>query len=225
MNLRTEINPKFLLRMGLVGLFCLGMTGWCLKDGLMTYPTQRERALAYLEFKEAHPDMGEKDLFENWKQEAAERGWEPGVGGQEQTPYGKPKKPVDINGQFIMAAVTGLLGLVFVGRVLLNRGRWIEADSNGLRTSENREAQFGQITALNKKKWDNKGIAKVQYEVDGKKNKIVLDDCNYVRDSTQAILRHVEAAIGHDKIINGKPEPPPKPAAVSSSDATSAVKS
>jgi len=210
MNLRTEINPRYLLRMGLVGLFCVGMALYCIYDGKVTYPAQRARALAYLEFKENHPEMGEKDLYAEWKEVTAEQGWDPGIAGKSKTPYGPPKKPVDINGQFIMAAVIGLVGLFFLSKLLLNRGRWIEADDNGMRSSGNREVTYDQITALNKKKWQNKGIAKVLYEVDGRKNKIVLDDCNYQRDTTNAILRHVESVIGHEKITNGKPEPPLK---------------
>lgn len=211
MNLRTEINPRFLLRMGIVGLFCIGMTLYCLYDGLVAYPTQRERAEAYNAFKEEHPDVGQKDLFDMWKETVAEKGWDPGVAGREQTPYGPPKSDIDINGQFYMGGFTALLGLIFLGRVFLNRGCWIEADDEGLRSSENREVKFDQVTALDKKKWANKGIAKLQYEVDGRKDKIVLDDCNYDRETTNEILRHVEAKIGHGKIINGKPEKPLKP--------------
>ena len=208
MNLRTEINPRFLLRMGLVGLFCIGMTAYCFYDGMVAWPAQGERANAYLEFKEQNFEVGEKDLFDLWKVEAEKRGWPAGVAGKEVTPYGKPKTDIDLNGQFYMGGFTGLLGLFFLGRVLLNRGCWIEADENGLRSSEKREVQYDQVTSLDKKKWQSKGIAKVLYEVDGRKDKIVLDDCNYVRDSTNAILRQVEAAIGTDKIVNGKPEKP-----------------
>jgi len=215
MNLRTEINPKFLMRMGLVGLACLGMTAYCIYDGTVTYPNQRERSLAYLEFKEAHPDAGQKDLFDQWKEFATEKGWPAGVAGKEQTPYGPPKKPYDINGQFYMGGFIGLVGCIFAARFLLNRGRWIEADEHSMRSSEKRELQFNQVTELNKKQWKKKGIARVVYEVDGRKNKIILDDCNYDRDTTQAILRHVEASIGHDKITNGKPEPPLKPKSTS----------
>lgn len=211
MNLRTEINPRYLMRMGLVGLACVGMTLYCIYDGTVAYPAQRERAVAYQEFEKEHPDVGQKDLFDLWKEEAAKQGWEPGIAGKQITPYGEPKKAVDINGQFVMAAVTGLIGLFFVSKLLMNCRRWIEADENGLRSSEKRETKFDQVTALDKKKWQNKGIAYVLYEADGRKGKIVLDDCNYDRDTTNAILRHVEAAIGHEKIINGKPEPPPKP--------------
>jgi hypothetical protein len=199
--------------MGLVGLFCIGMTLYCIYDGKVAYPAQRERALAYLEFEENHPELGQKDLFDQWKEEAVRRGWDPGVAGKQGTPYGEPKKEYQFNQQLYMAGFTGFFGLIFLAKLLFNRGRWIEADEQGVRSSENRELKFDQITALDKKKWQNKGIAKVLYEVDGRKNKIVLDDCNYERDTTQAILRHVEAKIGSDKITNGKPEPPPKPAA------------
>ena len=210
MNLRTDINPRFLMRMGLVGLFCLGAGGWFLYDGMYTYPAQQKHAKAFTEFETEHAELGQKQLFDAWKEFAAEKGWPAGVAGKEITPYGEAKKDYDINGQFYFAGLAGLVGLFFLGRFLMNRSRWIEADDNGMRSSENHEVKFDQITALNKKKWQNKGIAKVLYEVDGRKGKIVLDDCNYDRDTTNAILRHVEAAIGHDKITNGKPEPPLK---------------
>ncbi len=208
MNLRTEINPRYLLRMGIVGLVCIGAGLWFLYDGMVTYPAQKERAEAYLLFKVANPELGEMQLFDKWKEVAAEHGWPAGTAGKPVTPYDVPKKEYDINGQFYFAGFAGLIGLFFLGKLLLNRSRWIEADDEGMRSSENRELKFDQVTALDKKKWQSKGIAKVLYEVDGRKNKIVLDDCNYQRDTTNAILRHVEAAIGHDKIINGKPEKP-----------------
>ncbi len=210
MNLRTDINPRYLMRMGLVGIFCIGMALYCFYDGKVAWPAQRERALAYQEFEEQNPELGQKDLFDEWKKFAAEKGWKPGIAGKEITPYGEPKKEFHFNQQLIMGGFIGIVGLFFLSKFLRNRGRWIEADDDGLRSSEKREIKFDQVTALNKKLWQNKGIAKVLSEVDGRKKVIVLDDCNYQRDTTNAILRHVEAAIGHDKIINGKPEPPLK---------------
>jgi hypothetical protein len=210
MNLRTEINPRFLLRMGLVGLACVVMTGLCIKDGLYSYPAQSERAHAYLDFETAHPDVSPKELFEMWKEESAQRGWEPGHGGKPVTPYGEPKKEYQFNQQLYMGGFTGLLGLFFLAKMLLNRGRWIEVDGATLRSSEKREVGLDQITALDKKRWQNKGIANVLYEVNGRPGKIVLDDCNYNRDTTNAILRHLEESIDREKIVNGKPEPPLK---------------
>jgi len=65
---------------------------------------------------------------------------------------------------------------------------------------------------LNKKKWKKKGIAKIRYQVEGREKNLTLDDYNYERDPTLSILRMVEDHIDHSKIINGEPEPPPKPA-------------
>jgi hypothetical protein len=59
-------------------------------------------------------------------------------------------------------------------------------------------------------KWDKKGIAILQYQDNGRDSVLTLDDFIYERPTTDEILRQVEDRIGHDKIVNGKPEPPPK---------------
>ncbi len=210
MTLKTNINPRYLIRLGIVGIMCTGMCLYCIYDGKVAYPAQRERALAYQEFEKENSQLGQLDLFKAWKVYAAERDWDPGVGGTPITPYGVPKKEYQFNQQFGMAAITGLIGMIFLYKLLSNRGCWIEADDKKLRSSEKREVPFDAIEALDKKLWSNKGIAKVLYQDQGKQQKIVLDDCNYERDSTQEILRHVEANIDPAKIVNGKPETLPE---------------
>ena len=64
--------------------------------------------------------------------------------------------------------------------------------------------------SIDKKKWDKKGIANLHYQENGRKKILTLDDFIYDRPTTDDILRQVEQRVGHDKIINGKPEPPPK---------------
>jgi len=217
MTVRTKVNRRFLLRLGIVGLFCLGASGWFCYDFMIGYPQRRERGLDYVQFIEEHPDMDKLDQNNAWKKRAAERGWP-----TENPLYkdGKPVTVVMINGQVIWIFVAGFIGLLFVGRVVLWLGCWIEADDSGLRTSAKRKCKFRQITALNKKQWRSKGIARVLYEVDGRRGKIVLDDCNYDRDTTQTILRQVEDHIDHAKIIHGKPEPPRANATASPAGAT-----
>ena len=183
----------------------MGMCLYCLKDGFISWPNQRKYALEYQKFGEDNPDLGEKQRADKWNETArTTHGWLAEA-------LKKPRTVYEINGQFYMAAVTGLIGLIFLAKLLRNRGRWIEASDEGLRSSEGREVRFDQISEFDKKLWQNKGIAKVIYDINDKKQKIVLDDCNYERDTTQAILRRLEANIDHAKIVNGKPEPPPKP--------------
>ena len=46
--IRANISRPYLLRLGLVSLFSLGLAFWCVYDGLVTYPDQRTRAIAYI---------------------------------------------------------------------------------------------------------------------------------------------------------------------------------
>ncbi|NOY30416.1 MAG: hypothetical protein GXP28_09665 [Planctomycetes bacterium] len=203
MTVRTNINTSHLVRLGLIGLFCGGFALACLYDGFVRYPNQRIRAEAFDEFKEEHSELDPKDIVDNWKEYAVEQGWPA-------NDRGKPRTNYEINGQFVMATALAPVGLFFLTQLLLNRGRWIEAHDMTLTSSRGQQFELSQIIELNKKKWDKKGIATIKYESDGRKRKLVLDDCNYQRDTTNAILRHIETNIDHAKIVGGKPEPPLK---------------
>ena len=85
----------------------------------------------------------------------------------------------------------------------------MEASETGIHTSWGQAMQFDQITLLNKRKWNDKGIAKVQYESEGSKRKLILDDCKFDRDPTEEMLRLIESHISLDQFVNGDPEPLP----------------
>ena len=110
-----------------------------------------------------------------------------------------------------MAWVTGFFGFVFFVQLIRWSGRWIELNGDTITSSRRHQFDVQDIVELDKKKWDKKGIAYIKYQVDGKAGQLILDDCNYVRDTTQQILRHIEANIEPAQIVNGKPEPPLEP--------------
>jgi hypothetical protein len=229
MSLRTDISKRHLIRLTLVGLFCLGFGLWALYDGKVTYPEQRQRALAYEELKDQsregdwprvvaehgwkpydqgvpaqrYQELKDQNRLDEWPDLVAERGWLP-------NDPGTPKTKSEIAVQFFMFAIAGGAGLLMLIHVLRCRGRWIEMDDTGLRTSRGQEVAFDQITEIDKKKWDKKGIAKIQYQQDGRESVLTLDDFIYERPTTDDMLRQVENHVGHDKIVNGKPEPLPK---------------
>ncbi|QEG37916.1 hypothetical protein [Bythopirellula goksoeyrii] len=225
MATRATISPNYLIRLGLVGSVCVLGGLWFLYDGLVGYPAKRERGLDRIQFFEVHKDdvdangdkLGELQLSEMWKERAAERGWPTDNPLNPET--GKPLAPVDINEQFFYAGGAGLIGLGFLSRLVYMLGRWVETEGTTLRTKGGQQTDFSQITGLDKKKWQSKGIAWVDYQDGGKKNKIRLDDYYYDRAATKEILRQIEAAIGPEKIVNGKPEPPEKPAVNVEADA------
>jgi hypothetical protein len=196
MTIRSKVSGRHLLRLTVVGLFCIGFGLYCLYDGMIGYPAQRERALKFQELEELNQ-------LEDWPRVAAENGWKP-------FDPGKPKTEAEITVQFYMMAVCGVAGLLVLTKVLRSLGRWVEMDNAGLRSNRGQAVQFDQIRKIDKKKWDNKGIAKVHYQENGRAKVFTLDDFVYDRPTTDDILRKLENRVGIDKIVNGKPEPPPK---------------
>ena len=172
-----------------------GIALWFLVDGTITYPRQRERALAYHELKE-------EDRLGEWEEIAGRRGW------PTEDP-GEPKEQFEIYVQLVIAALVAVPGLWFALQFLRTRGRWIELHETGLRTSGGRQLEFGQIISLDKKKWKTKGIAKIRYRQNGRKRRLVLDDWIYDAEPTKAILCEVESHLDVDQIVGGAPEPLP----------------
>lgn len=209
MAIRATASKNYLMRLGLVGLFCLAGALWFSYDGFVTYPARRARGLEYVKFVEEHQDMEELERVEAWKKYATGKGWSADIPLDEDT--GEPIKQYKINGQFIYAGVAGLAALGFLSRLGYMLGRWVESDDEGLRNKAGQQAKFADITQIDKKRWQSKGIAFVHYQTGGGAGRIRLDDFYYDRTPTKAILRQVEAHIDPDKIANGKPEPPEQP--------------
>lgn len=202
MTLRANISRNYLMRLGLVGLFCFAGGLYFLYDGMIGYPNQVIRAEKFKEFTEKHADLDELDRLKKWnEEEATPKGWPTGNPGE-------PFKEYDINEQFYYAGAGMLIGLGFLSRFLYMLGRWVECDETHLRDKAGRETTYANITELNKKKWQSKGIAFVAYKKNGGTDRIRLDDFYFDRVATRQILRNVEANIDPALITNGKPEPP-----------------
>lgn len=189
-----------------MGIVAIGFAFYCLYDGLIGYPSQRERG--FDEFKtdfkslfepphdrsvtvaeyEAQPDKERRD---EWIHYAHERGI---------------KGAADVVMQFVMAAISGLIGLFLLSIPLRARGQWIEMDDNTLRTSWGQEVPIDQIEVIDKRKWRDKGIAKIAYRDGTRKRRFILDDMKFMRDPTDEILFEIEHRIGIEKITNGPPE-------------------
>jgi len=232
MSMRSESNPRFFWRFALIGVVLLGWTGLCFKDALYSYPRKCEAALAkYEELRESKslskwtilaednswPELPaplanyqallESNQLDKWPQMAYDNNWdETPPDDDEGVEHIHHKIDTDIIGQYVMAAVSTPLGLWALMIYFLSRGRWMEADDNGIRSSWGQQLAFSQIVTLDKKKWNDKGIAKIAYDDNGRRKRFVLDDCKYFRSPTEDILRVVEANIEDDQIVNGFPE-------------------
>ena len=191
---------------GVVGIFfCL----YCIYDGVVAYPAEAirhgefikkaEEIYADPDFvkqREQNPILAREKIEESWAAFAEERDWP--------TKLPKERSDLDILGQFGMAGAAFAIAIPFLFILIRSRRRWMEADENGLRTSWGPEGQFDEIDVLDKKKWQDKGIAYVRFGKDRKK--ITLDDMKFDRDATEQILQIVEDNISPEQIVNGLSE-------------------
>jgi hypothetical protein len=198
MLLTTKISFRFLWRLAAIAIVCLGGCLYCLYDGAIGYPKQREAAVVYQQLKDKGLDSGE--FFEQWDKVAKERGWS----------TKKPKDDLDILKQYVMAGCLVVPGLLYVFLFFRSWKRWIELNETGLRTSWGQTLTFDQIVALDKKKWKKKGIAVIRYQRDGRSRRLALDDWKYDAKTTKEVLIEVESRIDPTQIVGGLPEPPPE---------------
>ena len=194
--MKANIDRKYMWRLGLTALAFLGIALWFLYDGAITYPRQRERALMFQELEE-------EDRLGQWREITSQRRWPP------EDP-GKPKEEFEIYFQLVIAALAALPGSLYSFLFLRTRGCWIEVNETGLRTSWGPQLEFGQIVAIDKKKWKSKGIARIHYRQDGRRRRLLLDDWKYNAEPTRAILREVESHLDASQIGGGLPEPVPQ---------------
>ncbi len=200
MEVKANISNGFLVRLALIGLVLLGISLWFLYDGAIAYPRQREWALEYEKMVKDGRDS-------EWEEFAEKRGFP--IDLPPDPKDRKPKNLGEIYFQLFIAIVAGLPGLLYLFFYLRDRGKWIEVNETGLRTSGGRQLEFDQIASIDKKLWKTKGIAVIHYRLKGRKRRLALDDWKYETDPTKAILCEVEAHVDVDQIVGGDPEPPP----------------
>ncbi len=223
--LRAENNPKFYSRFKWLGLGAIAFMLYCLYDGYVNYPAQMERGQAlieiaedvlpeekkreisqaghgphdaYLLIKKQMPDY--PDLKEAWESKASAEGW-PTI------PPKKLRTEGDILGQYVMAGIALLGGIWFLTTVLRTSGRWFELNENGITSRWGESFSLDQVTAIDKKQWRDKGIARVRYTTPrGRQRTFVVDNYKYHKKTTDEIMRQIELGAGYDKIVNGRPE-------------------
>lgn len=226
--LRTENNPKFYSRFKWLGLGALAFMAYCLYDGYINWADQQVRGEAliqlaeeelpqdkleelayaghgahdlYLKLKKRLPDFPE--LTESWETKAAAEGWPT-------EPPAKLRTDGDILGQYVMAGLAALAGIWFLLTVARTNGRWFELNENGITSRWGQSFSLDQVTAIDKKQWRDKGIARVRYKnAAGRQKTFVVDDYKYHKKTTDRILWQIEQAVGFDKIVSGKPGPDP----------------
>lgn len=197
--MRANFQKNYLVRYAALSTVCLLMAAWFGYDGLVAYPAQIPAAEAYDELRDL--DSGKR--AEEWKRVATERGLD------KQTPK-KTAEEIrsDIIGQYFWGGVNLLVGLPALLLWLRSRGSWVEQTDEGLTTSWGQSLRFADVTLLDKKKWQRKGIAKATYAdgAAGAPRVFVFDDFKFEREPLGKMLRDLEGQLRPEQIVGGPPE-------------------
>ena len=106
-------------------------------------------------------------------------------------------------GQFVFGGLSLLLGIPALFFYVRSRNRWIEGNDLGIKTSWGQELRYADVSELNKKRWENKGIARAYYTQGGSRCTFVFDDFKYEREPIGQMLRQLESRLRPEQIVGG----------------------
>jgi hypothetical protein len=178
MPAEARIAPIWKKQKLFVAIFFIALGAWFWWDGLVGYPRSNERWNAYETYKK-------EERLAEWPAYAKSKGW------VEQQPH-KLHKKEDIIGQYVFGTLCDVVGLILLVYWYTQIRRVIRTDEEAVYTPSGRRVPFEAITGIGKKHWENKGIAKVRYTLDGRHGQFVVDDYKFETEPTRQILTEIE---------------------------------
>jgi hypothetical protein len=180
MEVVARVSKIWRKRMILLTAFALGAAGWFFYDGFVGYPKQIVRAKEFQQFER-------EGRVPDWPAHAASKGW------RTDNP-GPPKTAKDLATQKQCGLLGVVLALGLAGYWLWSEGRSMRLEGELITAPTGTQVRLEEIKAVDRKKWDTKGIALAIYERDGERRKLIIDDYKY--EGAVKILEEVERRLG-----------------------------
>lgn len=205
MNVIAKTQQGYLLKYLIIGIAALAYGSWNLYDAVLVYPNYRPLADAY-ELLQGPLDengksaMPDGELQSRWQALATENEW----------PLSVPKLNSEID--FLVLSnyfIGGIFSVIGLGCLLIAAttiGKKVQLDQNTLTDHKGTTIDINNITEIDKKRWEKKGLVTLTATEEGQSKKLILDDLKFERQVVDDILLHIETTVGEDKIVNGKTE-------------------
>ncbi|MEM6364434.1 MAG: hypothetical protein AAF539_15835 [Planctomycetota bacterium] len=192
--IRADVHMPYFNKFLYIALACAGYALWSLYDAQVTYPKKLEIARAYESFPDSTTGR------QQWLDLSKQNGW----------PQASPKKSAAEVEGLIVQQYLAIVGCLILGTILSlkwwrARGTWIEGDASVIRSSWGKQVDLENVTAINKRKWEKKGIAVLKHSYEGHRQKFTLDDYKYDREATGKLLAFAEEALAKKTAVNDAP--------------------
>ena len=174
MELVARISTEWRRRMLFMLFMICGIAAWFLYDGYVLWPEEAQRHAEYLEIKDMLIDDvdavdGESTpLRLAWEHHAREMDYRRNIP--------KERTDGDIKEQRVVGW-TMTVGALFYGAwIAWNHTRQVRLVGEIVIGASGQRVELESITAIDRKKWKNKGIAYGIYEERGKQRRLCLDE-------------------------------------------------
>lgn len=198
-TVKTDPNEPIIAKGGtyyrtmryIMAAFICGWAGWFAYDGWKAWPAQNERyaqITADIQQAEARGDASAAALLKEQQKDV------------------KQRSQSDIRLQRILATTLPLLALAVVAWAHYNSRGQFRLVGNEFSAPGHPPITLEDITALDKRLWDRKDIAYVEYEKGAAKGRIRLDAFVYQTDPIVKIYNRIEAVMKEE---SETPDTPP----------------
>lgn len=217
-----RVTPWYFRRMGLMTAMLIAMGLYFLYDGKYGYPATNKIADQKDWFEQTllkeYDEAKAANRLEEWVKETQAKGLPAGKNGEPPrwvsyaAERGWPEKPHrytdrEITAQFWWGGATLLAGLAVGATILLNRSKILRAEEDHFVTPDGKSIFFADVFKVDKRKWDNKGLAYLWHRPSGTESpqKAVIDDLKF--DGAVRVLERVLANF-KGELIEKVPETP-----------------
>ncbi len=183
------ITPWYTKRMSLMTLMLVSFGLYFLYDGFIGYPKKNaiyDKHVKFMKIQEEKAALLEKgNTSSDWAKVVAEKGYPKqdewidyaADNGWDEEP---PEKRYSTTDQFFFGALCCGIGLAILGTMMLNRGKVLRADGLSFTSPKGERVLFSSAHRVDKRKWDNKGLAYVHYRDENEKERrSVIDDLKF----------------------------------------------
>jgi hypothetical protein len=191
MQVHAKISKEWRRRMTFMFIMLFASGVWFLSDGYLMWPAEEKRHVVFKAIAEEKIAAGEakteKDpaVIMAWEKKADAEGWKAKVP--------KHRSPGDLMGQRIPGFVFMFASIVFALWVVWNHRRSVRAEGDWITGASGERVNLDWIVDMDRRKWDNKGIAYAIYEEAGKRRRLTLDDHKFL--GCEAIILEAEKRI------------------------------
>jgi hypothetical protein len=190
-----RVTPWYFRRMGMMAAMLAAFGLYFIYDGKFGYPAANQIAdkktwfdeVVLKTFDEARV-AGKLDI---WIESASRQGWPTGRDGEPPrwvsyaAQNGWPEKPhryteKEIGDQFWWGGGTLLAAFYVGGLILLNKNKVLLGEEDHFISPEGKKVLFTEVFRVDKRPWDNKGLAYVWHRPGGgAEQRVIIDDLKY----------------------------------------------